>query len=497
MYFELGEFEFARQVFDKMVRRDVISWNSMISGCIKAGNIDLALKVFQEMPEKDVISCNTIIDGLMKHDRFDIANDLFKSMTCKDVITWTVMLSGYVVNGRAKEALDLFRMMLDCGVQPDAATIVNVLSAIADLGFAQEGKWVHAYLCRSNVKLNSEVLGSALIDMYSKCGLIDDAYRVFKSVCHQRRVGDWNSMITGFGLHGLGREALDVFHEMEKLEIKPDEITFLGILNACSHSGSTEEGRYYFKHMKEELQIEPRMQHYGCLIDLLGRAGLIEEAMRVVKEMSPMEPDAMAWKSLLSSCVRYGYGTIGEHAAMKAIDMVPHDSSSYVLLSNMYAKLGKWQDVDRVRALMRERRVRKVPGCSSLMIHGKIHEFLVGRDISDGCKKKVIFSKLEEVILRLKLEGYEPDLSQVLVNVEEGEKEGLLSVHSEKKAIAFALLNVESGVPIHIVKNLRVCSDCHSFIELVSRVYKHDIVLRDQNRFHHFKGGSCSCKGFW
>lgn len=462
------------------------------------------------MPEKDVVSFNSVIDGLMKKGGgggggCDAATDLFRSMPAaavrRDVVTWTVMVSGYVANGRPKEALDTFRTMLASGVRPDAAAIVNVLSAVADLGFAQQGKWVHAYLRRTDVELNSELLGSAFIDMYAKCGLIRDARRVFASICCRRRVGDWNSMISGFALHGLGREALKVFKEMERLAIDPDEITFLGILNACSHSGLVEEGRYYFELMKEKLRIEPRVQHYGCLIDLLGRAGLIEEATRVVAEMGPVQPDAMVWKSLLSSCVKHGDWVTGERAAVNAIDSVPQDSSSYVLLSNMYAKLGRWQDVDRVRALMRARGVRKIPGCSALMIHGKVHEFLVGKDIDSGGCRDVILSKLGEVICRLKSEGYEPDLSQVLVDVEESEKEGLLSVHSEKMAIAFGLVNVEKGssnaAPIHIVKNLRVCSDCHSFTQLVSRVYKQEIVLRDQNRFHHFKGGSCSCNGYW
>ncbi|KAJ6817354.1 pentatricopeptide repeat-containing protein-like [Iris pallida] len=511
MYAQLGHLARARRVFDTTPppTRDAISWNSLISACVSAGHIEPALTLFHQMPEKDVVSFNSVIDGLMKSSTgsngCDAASDLFRSMPAaavrRDVVTWTVMISGYVANGRPEEALDTFRTMLASGVRPDAAAVVNVLSAVADLGLAQQGKWVHAYLRRrTDVELNSELLGSALIDMYAKCGLIHDARRVFASVRYKRRIGDWNSMIGGFALHGLGREALEVFEEMERLAIDPGEITFLGVLNACSHSGLVEEGRYYFELMRGKLQIEPRVQHYGCLIDLLGRAGLIEEATRVVAEMGPVQPDAMVWKSLLSSCVRHGDWVTGERAAVNAIGSAPQDSSSYVLLSNMYARLGRWQDVDRVRALMRARGVRKIPGCSALTIDGKVHEFLVGKDVDSGGRRDVILSKLEEVICRLKSEGYEPDLSQVLVDVEESEKEGLLSVHSEKMAIAFGLVNVEKGsnaAPIHIVKNLRVCSDCHSFTELVSRVYKQEIVLRDQNRFHHFKGGSCSCNGYW
>lgn len=495
MYFELDEFGLACRVFDKMAQRDIISWNSMVTGCFKRGRVELALRVFEEMPEKDLVSCNSMVDGLMKWKRCDLARELFHDMAQKDVITWTTMVSGYVLNGRLEQALGVFREMLSSGVEPDAAAIVNVLSAVADLGFPEEGKWVHAYLRRSNIKLNSEVLGSALIDMYSKCGLVADAYSVFRRICDKRQVGDWNSMISGLSIHGLGHEALDIFREMLTMNIEPNEITFVGILNACSHAGLLKEGKYCFELMKEKFNIEPKLQHYGCMIDLLGRAGLVDEAMRFLEETMPMEPDAVAWKSVLSACVKYSYVKHGEYAATRAVNLAPQDSSSYVLLSNMYAKLGQWEDVERVRALMRKRCVHKVPGCSMVMINGKVHEFLVG-----NCSREIVLSKLDEIITRLKREGYEPDLAQVLVDVQEGEgeKERLLSVHSEKMAIAFGLMNVvDDGAPIHIVKNLRVCCDCHAFCELVSRVYRHEIVLRDQNRFHHFRGGSCSCNGYW
>ncbi|XP_073099918.1 pentatricopeptide repeat-containing protein At5g66520 [Elaeis guineensis] len=485
----------ARQVFDRMNQRDVISWNSMIAGCLKAGDVDLALALFDEMPQKDIISWNSMIDGLMKCERCDLAEKLFESMAQRDVVTWTAMVSGYVLNGHSDEALELFRRMLDAGVQPDATAIVNVLAAIADLGFCDEGKWVHAYVCRSNIKLVSGVLGSALIDMYSKCGLIDNALSVFRSICHERQVGDWNSMISGLAIHGLGRQAIEIFDEMQRIGVEPNDISFLGLLKACSHSGMIEEGWLYFKLMQERYRMEPGIQHYGCLIDLLSRSGLLEEAQRVIEDL-PMEPDVVVWKSILSSCVRHGHVDIGEHAAMRVIELAPHDSSCYTLLSNMYAKFGQWEDVERVRALMKERGVKKIPGCSCIMVKGEVHEFLVGKEMGVG-RREVVHSKLEEVIHRLKLQGYEPDLSQVLVDVEEEEKESLLSVHSEKMAIAFGLLNLNKGAPIRIVKNLRVCGDCHSFSKLVSRIYNHEIILRDQNRFHHFKGGSCSCNDYW
>ncbi|XP_039120567.1 pentatricopeptide repeat-containing protein At4g21065-like [Dioscorea cayenensis subsp. rotundata] len=302
-------------------------------------------------------------------------------------------------------------------------------------------------------------------------------------------------MISGLAMHGLGKEAIEIFNEMERKEVNPDEITFLGLLNACSHSGLVNEGEYYFTVMCRKYNLKPSIQHYGCLIDLYSRAGQFEITKKIIEDM-PMKPDATAWKSILSACGKHNYVTMGEYAAMKVIELAPNDASCYVLLSNLYAKSGNWTDVERVRKLMRDKGIRKVPGCSSMVIKGKVHEFLVGKEMGVGCRA-VVFSKLKEVIHRLKLFGYEPDVNQVLVDAEDEEKERLLSVHSEKMAIAFGLINSEKGEPMHIVKNLRVCSDCHSFSKLVSSVYEHEIILRDQNRFHHFKEGSCSCHDYW
>nr|DAD48571.1 TPA_asm: hypothetical protein HUJ06_018508 [Nelumbo nucifera] len=495
MYLDLGEVGMARRVFDTMPCRDVVSWNSMIKGYVEAGEIDLARALFDEMPEKDLFSWNTMIDGYGKCGKCEHAQELFQMMKHKDVVSWTAMISGYVLNHRPKEGLVLFREMLSLGIQPDAATIVSVLSAIADLGFVEEGKWVHAYLSTNKIRLDSGFIGSALIDMYAKCGYIEDAYRIFKSISHRRSIGDWNSMISGLAIHGLGEEALEIFNDMERYDIKPNEITFLGVLSACSHGGLVQEGQYFFSLMQESYKIVPGIQHYGCMVDLLGRAGHLQEAINVLQEM-PMEADVLAWKAILSACVKHGHVAIGEHAALHAIELAPEDSSCYVLLSNVYAKAGKWDNVAKVRSMMRQRGVRKIPGCSSVLSNGVVHQFLVGMEMDMMYRGRVLL-KLEEVICRLKLEGYEPDLTQILLDVEEEDKENLLRVHSEKIAVAFGLINMKQGAPIHIVKNLRFCSDCHSFIKLVSMVYNRKIIVRDQNRFHYFQNGSCSCKDYW
>lgn len=495
MYLEFGQVGFARRVFDEMPARDVISWNSLITGYMRAGEIELARELFDEMPERDLVSYNAMIDGYGKFGKCELAEEIFGMADHKDVKTWTSMISAYVRNHYPKKALDMFREMLCLGVRPDAPALVSVLSAIADLGFVEEGKWIHAYISTKKLEMNTGFIGSALIDMYAKCGHIENAYHVFRSISHNRNVGDWNSMISGLAIHGLGTEALELFHDMERLKIEPDEISFLGLLGACSHGGLVDEGRHCFKIMQEKYKIVPKVQHYGCIIDLLSRAGYLEDALGVLRNM-PFEPDVLAWKAILSASMKHENVVFGENAALQAIELAPDDSSCYVLLSNIYAKTGRWDDVAKVRSMMKQRRVGKIPGCSSILVKGKVHVFVVGKAIDEKFTHEVL-SKLDDVVSRLKLEGYQPDLTQVLLDVEVEGKESLLSVHSEKMALAFGLINTSHGAPIHIVKNLRVCRDCHSFMKLVARVYNRRIVIRDQNRFHHFENGFCSCKDYW
>lgn len=495
MYSELDCIGLAQRVFDKIPERDQVSWNSLITGYLRVGEIELAQGIFNEIPERDLVSCNAMIDGYVKSGKCELAEEVFMTMQHKDVVTWTTMISGYVFNDRPKEALGLFREMLSQGIRPDAPALVSVLSAIADLGFVEEGKWVHTYIRMNKIRLSSGFIGSAVVDMYAKCGHIENAYNVFEIICHYRNIGDWNCMISGLAMHGLGHEALDIFLDMKMKGIEPDEITFLGLLTACNHGGLVDEGRYCFELMQDKYRLVPKIQHYGCIVDLLGRAGHLEEAVNVIRNM-PLEADAIVWKAILSACTIHGNVAIGESAALKAIDLAPEDSSCYILLSNLYAKVGRWDDVAKVRLMMKQRGVQKIPGSSSVLVNGEVHEFLVGKEMNVKYSVEVR-TKIDEVVTRLKLEGYKPDLSQVLLDIEEENKEDSLFLHSEKMALVFGLINTSKGSPIHIVKNLRICCDCHSFIKLVSKVYNCQIVVRDQNRFHQFENGSCSCKDFW
>jgi pentatricopeptide repeat protein len=344
------------------------------------------------------------------------------------------------------------------------------------------------------VKLeHSTSLKNSLIDMYSKCGDIDIARGVFDDIS-AKDVVSWNAMIQGLALHGLGKEALAQFHLMLNTGIQPDDITFIGVLSACSHAGLIQEGRQHFNDIRARYGISPKLEHYGCMVDLLCRAGLLDEAIDFIRKM-PLEPNGAIWGAVLGACRVFKNVKLGEEAARHLLNLELKNDGIYVLLSNIYARTQKWEEVRRVRKLMREKGIRKTPGCSSIVINGVSHTFLV-EDRSHP-ETTEIYLMLNQMTQKLKLAGYVAETSEVLVNIDELDKEDSVSLHSERLAISYGLLKTQPGAKILILKNLRVCSDCHSAFKLISKIYKRKITVRDRSRFHHFKDGSCSCKDYW
>lgn len=465
MYSSCGNLMLARQAFDEIAQPDLPSWNSIINANVKAGLVDIARKLFDEMPERNVIS-------------------------------WSCMINGYGRSGEYKEALVLFREMQKVevnGVKPNEFTVSSVLLACGRLGALEHGKWVHAYIGKCGMEVDV-VLGTSLVDMYAKCGSIERAKWVFDNMGPNKDVMACSAMISGLAMHGHAEECLELFAKMTNYGVRPNAVTFLGVLCACVHGGLVSEGQEYFRRMSEEFGITPLIQHYGCMVDLYGRAGLIEEACVLVKSM-PMEPDVLVWGALLSGSRMHGDIETCEIALKKLIELDPTNSGAYVLLSNVYAKRGRWADVRHVRDLMEARGIKKVPGCSLVELGGVLHEFLVGDDSHPETRE--MYKMLDEIMKRLKMEGYVGNTNEVLLDLDEEGRELAISLHSEKLAIAFCFLKTSPGTPIRIVKNLRICSDCHVAIKMISRVFDREIVVRDCNRFHHFKGGSCSCKDYW
>ncbi|KAL4581426.1 hypothetical protein LXL04_017641 [Taraxacum kok-saghyz] len=492
-YVKSGNVELAKDLFDEMAERDVVSWTVMVDGLSKHGKVDDARKVFDEMPSRTLPSWNAMINGYMKAGDFLSAHILFDQMEEKDIITWNSMISGYECNGRFSEALKLFTQLLNSGYVPTHSTLVSTLSTIPYLALLTKGKWVHSYIIKNGHKIDG-ILGTSLIETYCKCGSIESALKVFKSI-PKKKLAHWTAIIVGLGTHGQANHALELFQEMLKVNIIPNAIIFIGVLNACNHTGLVKDGQRFFDMMVNDYKLEPTIEHYGCLVDIYCRAGHLEEAKKIIESM-PMKPNKIIWMSLLSASRIYKNVEIGEYAGYHVTKIDPKSIESYLLLSNMYAATSNWDKVSNIRETLNKMGLRKDPGCSFIEFGDSVHEFIVGDRSHPQCKE--IYRKLSEIRERLKCLGHVPDKSQVLLHIEgDNEKEVELESHSERLAIAFGLINYKDGIPIRIVKNLRVCNDCHSVTKLLSKIYDREIIVRDNSRYHHFKNGSCSCMDYW
>ncbi|XP_030532798.2 LOW QUALITY PROTEIN: pentatricopeptide repeat-containing protein At2g22410, mitochondrial-like [Rhodamnia argentea] len=348
--------------------------NALIDMYIKCDCLVSAREVFDNMETRDVFSMTSMVNGYAKFGELENARILFDKMPEKNVVSWSAMIAGYSQNGQPKEALEVFANMREAGLVPVENTLVCVLSACGQLGRLEVGCWIHSEYILSKKILVSVILGNALIDMYAKCGCIDAATEVFVKMTEKDLVS-WNSMITGFAAHGHAEEALELFHHLESTGFRPDKVTFLGVLSACSHAGLLREGQEYFKDMEREFGIAPQIEHYACMVDLYGRNGLLKEAYELITTM-PMVPNEATWGALLSACRTYGNVNLGMAVAEKLLELNPEDSGIYSLMANIFARGKEWSNMRMVKSMMRERSVKKTPGHSLIEVEGKFHEFL-------------------------------------------------------------------------------------------------------------------------
>jgi pentatricopeptide repeat protein len=491
----------AAQLHAHAAKRGVLASHRRVRGRLVhayavCGMLPHARRVFDGGTDNDMFAWNCLLRGYAQEGGdADALHDFFARMPSRDSVSWNTVLSWCVANGEYDEAIAVFREMLarqEC--QPDRVTLVSVVSATAYLGALALGLWAHAYVIRKGVEVD-EKLSSALINMYSKCGFIEGAVYVFENAAVKMSLDTWNAMLAGFTANGCSTRALELFTRMESKGLVPNKITFNSILNACSHGGLVDEGIRYFERMSRVYGIEPDIAHYGCMVDLFSRAGMFEKAEEIIQIM-PMEPDASMLKALLGACRTHKNLELGKKAGQRLIEAAPNDHAGYVLLSNIYALDGNWGGVHKVRKLMLDHGVLKIPGSSSVELNGVIHEFISGDKSHSG--KRDIYKMLSEICQRLKNTGYTPDTSQVLLDIDDEDvKESSLALHSEKLAIAFGLISTAPGTPIRVVNNLRICGDCHHAIKLLSKIYRRSIIVRDANRFHHFREGSCSCRDYW
>ncbi|KAF8369504.1 hypothetical protein HHK36_022827 [Tetracentron sinense] len=454
-YVRLGEIGKARELFDEMpVRRNVVCWTALINGYGREGNLIEMLGLFLRMlvslddvgPNSatmvcllsacsslsdlnlgrwvsvfidvngiplNAILCTALIDMNSKCGDLKKARRLFDQISCKTIVSWNAMITGYVQRGSLEEAVMLFHLMQAELVKPNEITMVNVLSACAGLGALELGRQVHLYLGRNGLELNV-ILATALVDMYSKCGSIDNACLVFVKT-GKKDVALWNAMILGLAYHGNGRDSLAVLTQMERDGARPNDITFIGVLSACNHSGLVEEGRSHFSDMVKKHGLSPRVEHYACMVDLLGRAGHLDEAIELVQNMV-VSPDSIIWGALLSACRIHRNVELADKIGEVIMSLQDPNLGFCILLSNIYASVGRWKDVARVRRLVKEQGIKKPSGFSWIEIEGVVQRFVVEDTTHVQCQE--IYKAHQNLVNHLKDEGYVPNFDFVLKNID-------------------------------------------------------------------------------
>ncbi|OVA12402.1 Pentatricopeptide repeat [Macleaya cordata] len=546
MYYKNHNFSDSRKLFDEMPQRDTVSWNLMVSVCLKSKNIKDARIFFDQNPQQDDFSWSNIIKGYVQEGddfeslslfkqmlnrgqvptqfsvssvlcacassswlsygkmlhtliyRFGLGRNVYVGtslvdMYCKcsqinyalryfdrmqerNIVSWNAILSGLSQNSLGKDCFRIFAELLDSGFKPDHVSLSVVLSSVAAMGNLVQGKQIHGFTVKTIFRSNLFV-ETALIDVYAKCGNVNDAQRIFYSIIDHNNV-TWNTMIIGYAQNGYGREAIRLFKEMLGSGRIPDAITFVGVLVACSHSGLVKEGRFYFESMKKVHGIEPDRTHYASMVDLLGRAGHLKEAEELIHSM-PMKPDAAIWGALLGACRVYRNLELGKISASKVFELEPDNASAYILLCHIYTENGEWDEVAKLRMKMKNLKIKKDTGCSWIEIDNLVHTFVADDEFHPQINE--IYLALKELIKQIEVAGY---ISRQ-------------SYHSEKLAVAFGLISTPSKMDIRIMKNLRVCGDCHETMKFISRISGRKIIIRDVCRFHHLRDGKCSCGDYW
>lgn len=531
MYAKHGEFKTAREILSQLGEDDVVCWTALISGYVQHDLFLEALRLFRKMQSRginldniglasaisacagmqalgrgreihaqswvsgysfDLSIRNSLISMYSRCGRAQEAYSAFKNIDTEDKISWNALLSGFSQSGLHEEALRVYSRMSKSGIEATLYTFCSAASAAANMTNLILGKQIHGLVVRNGHSSETE-MSNVLITLYAKCGDIVDSERKFSEMPEKNEVS-WNAMITGYSQHGLGNKALNLFEKMKQLGLSPTHVTFLGVIAACSHEGLVTEGLEQFQSMNVVYGLVPKPEHYACVVDLLGRSGSVERAKRFVEEM-PIQPDAMIWRTLLSACTVHKNVEIGEFAARKLQELEPGDSAAYVLLSNMYAVAGKWNERDRPRQVMKGRGVKKEPGQSWIEVKGSVHAFSAGDKLHPLANN--IYKAVADLNAWAEELGYVEQSYGRIIDVGQGEEEPIRNVHSEKLAIAFGFLCLSEIIPIRVIKNLRVCNDCHNWIKFVSKATNRTIIVRDTYRFHHFKGGVCSCGDYW
>lgn len=499
MYVKSGEVAKAQAVFNLMKTGNIVTWNSLIAGYSSKGLFEDSEKLLDRMKERgikpDIVTWNSVLSGYSMNGQEKNASAVIEKMRAlgvmPNVVSWTALISGCSQNGKYKESLNFFNRMLEEGVKPNTATLSSLLQACAGISWLQKGKEIHCW-CMRNGFHEDVLVSTALMHMYIKSGNLLFASEIFSRM-KNRTIPTWNCMIMGFAIYSEGKEGIALFNKMREMGIQPDGITFTALLSCCKNSGLLDEGWRYFDSMKDEYKVEPTIEHYSCMVDLLGRAGYLDEAWDFIQTM-PLKPDASVWGSLLQSCRVHNNWSLGKIAANNLFELEPNNSANYVIMMNLYSMSGRWEDVDLIREQMSARGVRIQLGLSWIQINHKVHVFSEEEAHPDVGS---IYFELYQLISEMKKVGYIPDVNCVYQDMNDVEKEKVLLTHTEKLAITYGLMKMKNSSPIRVIKSTRMCSDCHTAAKFMSLVKSREIILKDGVRFHHFREGRCSCNDCW
>ncbi|KAF3457129.1 hypothetical protein FNV43_RR01786 [Rhamnella rubrinervis] len=532
MYCKTGLRDEASKMFDEIPERNIATWNAYISNSVLDGRPQNAIEKFIEFLRvggepnsitfcaflnacsdtsnlklgrqlhgfvircgngKDVKVMNGLIDFYGKCREVGSSEMVFDKIKQRNDVSWCSLIAVYMQNDEEEKACGVFLQARKEGIEPTDFMVSSVLSACAGMAGFELGRSVHALAVKACVEGNIFV-GSALVDMYGKCGSIIDSENAFQEMPEKNLI-TWNAMINGYAHQGHADMALALFEEMRGIQgVKPNYVTLVCVLSACSKAGLVKMGMEIFESMRGRYGIEPGAEHYACVVDLLGRAGLVERAYEFIQKM-PIRPTISIWGALLGACRVYRKPAIGKIAADNLFKLDPKDSGNHVVLSNMFAAAGRWEEATVVRKEMKDVGIKKGAGFSWITVKNSVHVFQAKDTFHErNSEIQIMLSKLRR---KMKEAGYVPDTDYALFDLEEEEKISEVWYHSEKIALAFGLIAIPSGVPIRITKNLRICGDCHSAIKFISGIVGREIIVRDNNRFHCFKEGRCSCRDYW
>jgi len=500
MYVKNDCLEKAQAVLHRAKNKNVCAWNSLISGYSFKGQFGEAVKLLNQMVEEgitpDLVTWNGLVSGYSMQGRIDealtIINQIKSSGITPNVVSWTALISGCSQNEKYMDALKMFSQMQAENVKPNSTTICSLLCACAGPSLLKKGEELHCFSMKLGF-VDDIYVATALIDMYSEAGKLKVAYSVFNKI-QEKTLPCWNCMMMGYAIHGHGEEIMILYDKMRERRIRPDAITFTALLSGCKNSGLVDEGWKYFDSMQEDYNIVPTIEHYCCMVDLLGKSGFLDEASHFIETM-PIKPDASIWGALLASCRIHKNIKLAEIAARKLFKMEPNNSANYVLMMNLYSSLNRWDDVERLKRSMTVLAMKSPPVWSWTQVNQSIHVFSTeGRPHPEEGE---IYFELYQLISEIRKLGYAPDLNCVCQNIDDNEKEKILMSHTEKLAMVYGVMKMKGGSPIRIVQNTRICCDCHTVAKYISLVRKREILLRDGGRFHHFKNGKCACNDRW